>query len=94
MSGQLHVSAALLPGIKPRYLFGRRLNGSYSGLDDVERRKFFDYQDSNSDPSVLQSVASRFTDCVILVPHNSSVYTKINGSVFLEKYKKIKLIHD
>jgi hypothetical protein len=31
------------------------------GLDDVEKRKFLTYPDSNSDPSVVQPVASRYT---------------------------------
>jgi hypothetical protein len=31
-----------------------------TGLDDVEKRKFLPYRDSNSDPSVVQPVASRY----------------------------------
>jgi hypothetical protein len=31
-----------------------------AGLDDVEKRKF--YRDSNSDPSVVQPIASRYND--------------------------------
>jgi hypothetical protein len=33
-----------------------------AGLDDVEKRKFLTYRDSNSDPSVVQPVSSRYTD--------------------------------
>jgi hypothetical protein len=33
-----------------------------TGLDDVEKRKFLTYRDSNSDPSAVQPVASRYTD--------------------------------
>jgi hypothetical protein len=38
------------------------------GLDDLENRKFFTLPDSNSDPSVVQSVASRYTDYAIPAP--------------------------
>jgi hypothetical protein len=33
-----------------------------TGLDDVEKRKFLIYLDANSDPSVVQPIASRDTD--------------------------------
>jgi hypothetical protein len=33
-----------------------------AGLDDIEKLKFLTYQDSNSDPSVVQPVASRYAD--------------------------------
>jgi hypothetical protein len=36
-----------------------------TGVDDVERRKSCPYRDSNSDPSAVQFVASRYTDCAI-----------------------------
>jgi hypothetical protein len=32
-----------------------------AGLDDVEKRKFYPHRDLNSDPSVVQPVASRYT---------------------------------
>jgi hypothetical protein len=32
-----------------------------TGLDNVEKRKFLPYRDPNSDPSVVQPVASRYT---------------------------------
>jgi hypothetical protein len=33
-----------------------------AGLDDVEKTKFLNLSDSNSDPSVIQPIASRYTD--------------------------------
>jgi hypothetical protein len=39
-----------------------------TGLDDVEKRKFLFYRDTNSKPSVVQPVARRYTDYDILVP--------------------------
>jgi hypothetical protein len=36
-----------------------------AGLDDVENGKFLTYRDSNSDPSVVQPVATRYTDYTI-----------------------------
>jgi hypothetical protein len=39
-----------------------------AGLDEVERKKSCSYQDSNSDPSAVQPVASRYADCAIPAP--------------------------
>jgi hypothetical protein len=36
--------------------------GPRTGLHNVEKRKFLPYRDSNSDPSVAQPVAIRYTD--------------------------------
>jgi hypothetical protein len=35
-----------------------------TGLDDLEEKSFI-YQNSNLNPSVVQPVASRYTDCAI-----------------------------
>jgi hypothetical protein len=43
----------------------RRLGGPKVGLDDVEKRQFLPYRDSNSDPSFIQPLASRYTDYAI-----------------------------
>jgi hypothetical protein len=34
-----------------------------AGLDNMEKRKFLPYRNSNSDLSVVQPVGSRYTDC-------------------------------
>jgi hypothetical protein len=44
------------------------LVGPRAGMDELEKRKSWPYCDSNSDPLVVQSVASRYTDCAIPAP--------------------------
>jgi hypothetical protein len=52
---------------------GTRLIGAWvdprAGLEDVEYRKFFLHRDSKFDPSVVQPVASRYTDYAIPTPN-------------------------
>jgi hypothetical protein len=43
-----------------------------TGLDDVKNRKFLTHLDSNSDPSVVPHVPSRYTDYAIPAPHVGS----------------------
>jgi hypothetical protein len=49
--------------------------GPRTGLDDVERENSSTYRDSNSDPSAVQPVARRYTDC----PSSISTATKLQG---------------
>jgi hypothetical protein len=50
--------------------------GPRAGLDEMERGNSLSYRDSNSDPSVVQPVASRYTDCVI--PALKQINTAVN----------------
>jgi hypothetical protein len=42
--------------------------GPRADLDNVEKRKFLNLRDSNSDPSVVQPVPSRYTDYALPAP--------------------------
>jgi hypothetical protein len=42
-------------------------------LEDVEKTKFLTQQDSKSDLSIIQPVASRYNDCAIPAPINKPV---------------------
>jgi hypothetical protein len=55
-------------GKSPRYPLDRRLGDPRSGLDGVERRKILSLPRLEFDPSAVQPVASRFTDCSIPAP--------------------------
>jgi hypothetical protein len=64
---QLHTPAALHPGKQPpcTHLIGGWV-GPRAGMDNVEKRKFLTPQGTqNSDPSVVQPAASRYTDYAI-----------------------------
>jgi hypothetical protein len=64
--GQLHAPAALPPGKKflGTHLIGRWVDPR-ARLRRGEEKIFWPYRDSNSDPSVVQAIASRYTDCAI-----------------------------
>jgi hypothetical protein len=47
------------------------------------RERSFPYRDSNSNPSVVQPVASRYTECAITVPLYVVVVTKMNYNCVL-----------
>jgi hypothetical protein len=58
MSGQLYASA---PSPKWKQRVGSWVDPTAS-LDDLEKKNIWAYWDSNSGPSVVQLVASRYTD--------------------------------
>jgi hypothetical protein len=65
VSDQLHGSAALAPGERPRYQLDRRLGGPQSRSG---RENSWPYRGSNCHPSIVQPVASRYTDWTIAAP--------------------------
>jgi hypothetical protein len=63
VSGQLHGSAALLPGKEPTVPIGYRAGWATESVWTTRRGNFWPYRDSNSGLSVVQPVAIRYTDC-------------------------------
>jgi hypothetical protein len=55
--------------------------GPRTVLDDVEKWKSRIQRDPNFDPSAMQSVASRYTDCAIPAPTETSSLYQINAIV-------------
>jgi hypothetical protein len=54
--------------------------GLRAGLDDVEERKILTLLGlKNSEPSLVQPVASRYTDCATPAPNYPTVATKIHN---------------
>jgi hypothetical protein len=102
--------SALVGGEWPASRHGRFAPGTHciggwvdprSGLDNWRRENSWHYLDSNSDPSVVQPVASRRTDCSNPAPScvryelNFSILCRIN-SVFEGLNKELKelgLVH-
>jgi hypothetical protein len=72
VSGQLHVPAALPPGKKPPVPVGQVAGWGPAPVWTTWRREnSWLYRDSNSDPSVFQPVASRYTEFSIPAPYQS-----------------------
>jgi hypothetical protein len=67
MSGQLHPPAALPRAKNPGYPLDRRLGGPQN-RSGRRGENSWPYRDSNSDLSVVQPVASRYTNYAI-TPH-------------------------
>jgi hypothetical protein len=75
VSGQIHVTAALPPGKSPRDLLDRRLREPQN-RNEKRGDNFWLYRDSKSDHSVVQPIASSYTDYVFLF-----IYLNIGGGV-------------
>jgi hypothetical protein len=69
--------AALLPGKEPPVHWIGGWVSPRVGLDDV-KKKPLPNRDSNSDPSVVQPVASCYTDCAIPA-HILKMLSRIRG---------------
>jgi hypothetical protein len=70
----IFLTSALVRGDRSASHLGRFTSGTHwiggwvrprTGVDDMERRKSYPYRHSNSDPSPLELVDSRYTDRVI-----------------------------
>jgi hypothetical protein len=70
VSGQLHVPAALPSGKEPAVPIGQEVGWTPQPIWTTWRREnSCPYRDSNSDHSVVQHVASHYTDYAILAPN-------------------------
>jgi hypothetical protein len=69
MSGQVHTSTSLPPGKEPQVRIGYEAGWAPQLVWTMWRREnSWPYQDSNSDPSVIQPVGSRYTNYAIPAP--------------------------
>jgi hypothetical protein len=68
VSGQLHALATLPPGKEPPVLLGQEAGWTLKPVWTCRRENSWPYRDSNSNPSVIQPVASCYTNYAILAP--------------------------
>jgi hypothetical protein len=72
VNGQLHALGALPLGKEPPVPIGQGAGWTPEPVwTTLRRENSWPYWDSNSDPSVVQPVANRYTDCAILDPKNN-----------------------
>jgi hypothetical protein len=84
VSGQLHAQAALSPGKEPPVPIGQEAGWAPEPVWTTWiGEKSFPYRDSNSDPSIVQPVASRCTDCAIPAPR---LWTNRSREVIFRHY--------
>jgi hypothetical protein len=106
---QVFLTSALVGGLwsasRPGpFTLGERTSGTHfiggwvdprTGLDDVERREILLYRASNSNPSAVQLVASRYTDCAIPVqkiPVRNNLFSMIMIMIMMMVYIIIIII--
>jgi hypothetical protein len=79
VSGRTHAPATLPPGNSPRYPLDRRLGGPQNryGRRGEEKTPLL-HRDSNSDPSIVQPVVSRYTDWAMFSVLLAKVYHLIS----------------
>jgi hypothetical protein len=66
----VHASVALPPAKDPPVPIGQEVGWTAEPIWTKWRRENpWPYRDSNSDPSVVQPVTSRYTDCAIPAPN-------------------------
>jgi hypothetical protein len=61
----IHTLAALPPGEELPVPIGEEAPGARAGVNIVERKQPCPHRDSNSDPSTVQPVVRRYTDCAL-----------------------------
>jgi hypothetical protein len=71
VSGQFHAPCRFTPGTHRRWGWV----DSRAGLENTEKWKFLTYRDSNSDPSVVLPIASRYTYCATAAHMASKIPT-------------------
>jgi hypothetical protein len=87
VSVQLHAPAALPPRKEPLVPIGQEVGWTPEPVWTTWRREnSWPYQNSNSDPSADQPVASRYTDWAIPAPSEKFYETNIFFSVVSEKF--------
>jgi hypothetical protein len=94
VSGKLHALAALPSGKEPQVPIGYEVGWTPEAVWTIWRREnSLPYRDSNSDPLVVQPVASRYTDYAtpahVVEMDLAIIYIKLilNPAAFLAKLK-------
>lgn len=83
VKSQLQALGALPPGKESLVFIGKETGWVQEPVWETwGGEPLFLYRDSNSDPSVVQPVASRYTDCAILAPGIRSPLREYCNSLF------------
>jgi hypothetical protein len=86
VSGQLHAPDALPLGKELPLPIGSQAGWAPEPVWTTWRRESsWPYRDSNTDPSVVQSVVSRYTDYAPITTNNIIVFRRYNCLIYLQK---------